>query len=212
MKTIELKETEFTLGGLKIKELGGKPKPTKPHYPVMTEDGFFPDSVTAEIWMMATEDWEWGQLGFVFDSHFPPDHAVEYEMGNSGCDFDEYLVDDVMTFLLQEGIAPYQPFFACVHARYFEEWTYYGKEWDLEFDFEVLDVKKWSVDKAATAWEAFFARTRMLLGGDGCRSFFAQNACTADTCQAQTTSQKGISSAIIGLLCQTLKQLKPSGR
>jgi len=118
----------------------------------------------AWMWLVATESWEWGQLKLDLDCEPPPyNHWLSGEMDAVG-DLDDILgvseVEGVEQFLLENGIAPGQPFF--VQTAFWCHQDYWG-EWDSGVEMEVVDIAKWDPERVAIAWEAFFMRKRVLV-------------------------------------------------
>ncbi|MCP4741517.1 MAG: hypothetical protein GY871_04710 [Actinomycetales bacterium] len=129
-------------------------------------DGAIYDRGSCELRLVATEDFEWGQLGLEFDCDGPPeDHWLAWEFDALGT-LEEILgVDNrVGSFLLEHGLAPGESF---VVDLGYETW---GRDWHEDHGTEVaiLDVRPigegWDDTRAAVAWEAYlFRRTSPLL-------------------------------------------------
>jgi len=135
------------------------PEPGDTPLPCWGENAWYGRS-TCRIRVTTNEDWEWGALGVDFDCGGPPpNHWLAWEL-DALCRLQEVMRlhhSDVERFLLEEGIAPYQPFWIYMTYRF-----YPGDGWeadpDSEVEFEVIGMESWSRDRAATAWEALRGR------------------------------------------------------
>lgn len=136
------------------------PKP--PSYPVVANRAWYGGS-WVKCWMVVDEDWEWGELQLSMDCGGPPGgHWVEYrqeiDSGAAAWDFDP---QDLEQFLMEEGIAPGQPFYA--HWTFHAHRDYWG-EYDEEVALqEILAVEPWDVDKVVAAWATlYFHRSHLI--------------------------------------------------
>lgn len=118
----------------------------------------------ARVWMVARDGSVWGDLEFAWADVGcgpPQGHWLEYRLN---CDVFHDAVDggdprDVEQWMLQNGLAPGQPF--CVELR-FSAWrsnTPDGDDYDEEVSWgEVVDRERWSAERTLDAWEALWFR------------------------------------------------------
>jgi hypothetical protein len=126
-------------------------------YPCLT-DG----PTSASFWV--TTEYNDGELLLVVLSLFPypyhlsksvNQHGIEWEIENSGIEdffgIDNYYGVTLADFLLQEGIAPEQPF--RVMARV--SWTGDGVWEEIECykDIEVIGKETWTIEQILEAWD-----------------------------------------------------------
>ena len=116
------------------------------------------------IWLRSHEEWEWGTLNLELDCDPPPyTCALYHELDAVGPIEDVLGLDDVERFLMENGLAPGQPFY--IYASFWYSGPDRNGEYDSDSDFKILDQERWTADQAATAWEAFYARQHMLIFG-----------------------------------------------
>ena len=135
----------------------------------MPMDMLFTDGMTYDngrqcrLLVSAREDWGWVTLTLEIDGHGPtPKSALACELDAIGPIEEVLDIRDVETFLLQQGIAPGQPFWLWVNIEYYQSgWEY--PEWDADVDYAVTSVVPWSRERAAEAWEAFYGRRAMMV-------------------------------------------------
>ena len=153
---------------MKIKQVEPAHQEPDTQWPVVG-DGAIYGNMWAKVRLIATEDWEWGSLNLEFDGDGPPhDHWLSFELDGLGglsevMGLDPNasgLISDLETYLLQQGIAPGQPFW--VEMRYSVERSPEGYlgcvEYDSEVDWGTTMVEPWSTERAASAWEALIGR------------------------------------------------------
>ena len=110
--------------------------------------------------LSADEYDEWGVLSLKIEGAMPtPNSSLAFEIAAIGCIEEVLDIKNVETFLLQNGIAPGQRFWMRVSIKYFYSYL----EWDADIDYTVTSIIPWSIERAATAWEAFNGRKLMMV-------------------------------------------------
>ena len=134
------------------------------------------------VYLPSGETFAW--LRLIYDGedlHFIPAHKSEigtmdegfvYELEQMGWDFildTEWSTEEsgegwifstrCLTFALQEGIAPGQPFL--VHAQkpvYSKSWTDCGYEYDCDVDVDIARVEPWPAARVLRSWEKLLSK------------------------------------------------------
>jgi len=135
----------------------------KAKFPCFAEGALY-EGAGCRVLMTTTEEWEWGSLKLELDCEGPPDnHWLSFEL-DALCDIGEIMGvstgSETDMFLLEHGIAPFQRFYVHLTVLYTKD--YWG-EYDSSFDWEVLNVEPWCLDRICTEWEAYWARKRVLM-------------------------------------------------
>ena len=120
------------------------------------------------IWCVGDECDEWGALTISPDSDEPPpgNHWLNYELDAVGT-FEEAMgVDDVETMLLNEGVAPEQPFLLHLTFRsdYYPATPNGPAEYDTHVEWAVVAVEPWHTERIMLGWEAFWGRRHLMEG------------------------------------------------
>jgi len=87
------------------------------------------------------------------EAKFTPQHCLDWELDNIGCSeliTGDYKSDSVARWLLENGIAPEQPFriefcFSCSK-------DYYTGEVDTYSDIEIIEIEYWENKEIEDAW------------------------------------------------------------
>jgi len=123
--------------------------------PVRRSRGF--GRCTCRVWLRF--EWYEGELCLELDSDPPhPDHLLTFAMEAYGLssilNLDDWRKDyDPETFMLQNGIAPEQPF--QVEAEYDWSVDYWG-EYDEHWEWEIIAREPWPVGQVLDAWLTHF--------------------------------------------------------
>jgi hypothetical protein len=155
---------DFTFVGIEQDEVEPAAPPEKTVYPVVHEQSLY-NRNDCRIKLVCDEEWEWGCLTIRMADDCDPaphDHWLTYEQDAVG--FPDTMGvdpgDRTVQFMMQYGIAPGQPFW--VDATYHCSQDYWG-EWDSEVDWDVCGYEMWSLERVCTAWEAYLARTHLIV-------------------------------------------------
>lgn len=115
------------------------------------------------VWCVAEDCDVWGELSLRPDSDAPAPLWFDHELDI--CSLAESLrITDVETVLLNQGIAPEQPFL--LHLEF--DSTYYPAtpngpaEWDTEVRWTVSAIEPWPLEKTARAWETLYGRKHLM--------------------------------------------------
>jgi hypothetical protein len=151
---------EFTLEEQPLKE----PEESAVKLPVLYEHSWYSYDA-CKVRVVSNEDWEWGVLGLDLDCEGPPvNHWLSYMFEAVG-NLNEVLDlghSHTEKFLIDCGIAPKQPFYLWMS---FSTWRDYWGEYEEEVDWGLAGIVPWSIERAATEWEAFYCRGSMMIYG-----------------------------------------------
>jgi hypothetical protein len=94
-------------------------------------------------------------------SYVPPDEMTWVEHLSQDIGWDEVIARDqrdLAMFLIENGIAPEQPFLVRIHN--YQSWQsgYETPEWDEDWEADVMQVMRWSPERVIAAWEEWLCR------------------------------------------------------
>ncbi len=126
--------------------------------PVLYEDAWYGVN-DCYIRCFACEEEEWGSFYLEIDCDGPPpNHWLAYMLDCVNL-VEMLYMDPVERFIIENGIAPGQPFY--LYLTYNCSQDYFG-EIDEEVDYEVTSIVPWDREKVLTEWEAFYGRKIMM--------------------------------------------------
>jgi len=79
---------------------------------------------------------------------------LDYELGEIGWDILGLGCYDAETWALKEGIAPGQPFQVRIDPPHYHQ-DYWG-EWDVDYEWDIIDKAPFTNDMTLAAWLAWF--------------------------------------------------------
>lgn len=125
-------------------------------YPQEYEHSFYSKDL-AEVWIFTDDEYERGILNVEMsgkNGEIPYDCFLEHWEGDLTYDlFGEQ--DDLVDWLEDNNLSPYQSFKIKICAEYNESFGYWGTEYDAWLEWDLLDVEVISEEQKEANWKRF---------------------------------------------------------